>query len=382
MGFDTNGNWTSDFYPETDRDEHIAILASKFQQLIQTDIKSGFDNCLTRDGAGKPSANLNFNGFKITNLANGETANDAVNKGQLDSAVATPASEEEAGTIQIATSAEALAATDDTKAMTPKKVGEVVRTLSTITPFCANSGNLNSGNADLISAFGGTISFKVDDGTSYAPLVCTPANSQNSFTLQSIESYDASALADGTYVLTVDKDGVITPFPYQTGYYTYTRTTAPSTPYLWFDVSKEPYNAYKYEGGAWTQFSGVPLAIIVMDSGVVDSFENLAYNENGFKANIPNVFEALEPDYSAPVSIPAGDFTAPVDGWVLATATGNSDSNKVTIVIDGTQYFSNATTQFNTWPQQTIYLAKGQTANITYGGNGIARFVPLKGAIK
>ena len=82
MGFDSNGNWTSDFYPETDRDEGIKILASKFQKLIQTDIKSGFDNCLTRDGAGKPQANLNFNGHKITNLANGELATDAMTLGQ------------------------------------------------------------------------------------------------------------------------------------------------------------------------------------------------------------------------------------------------------------------------------------------------------------
>ena len=82
MGFDTNGNWTSDFYPITDRDEGIRILASKFQQLIQTDIKSGFDNCLTRDGAGKPEANLNFNGYKITNLANGEITTDAITVGQ------------------------------------------------------------------------------------------------------------------------------------------------------------------------------------------------------------------------------------------------------------------------------------------------------------
>lgn len=82
MGFDSNGNWTSDFYPETDRDEGIKILASKFQKLIQTDIKSGFDNCLTRDGAGKPEANLNFNGHKITNLANGELSSDAMTLGQ------------------------------------------------------------------------------------------------------------------------------------------------------------------------------------------------------------------------------------------------------------------------------------------------------------
>ena len=82
MGFNTNGEWTSEFYPIQDRDDGTPILASKFQQLIQTDIKSGFDNCLTRDGAGKPSANLNFNGYKITNLANAEVANDALTLGQ------------------------------------------------------------------------------------------------------------------------------------------------------------------------------------------------------------------------------------------------------------------------------------------------------------
>lgn len=82
MGFDTNGNWTSDFYPETDRDEGVKILASKFQKLIQTDIKDGFDNCLTRDGAGKPQSNLNFNSHKITNLADGELPQDAVTVSQ------------------------------------------------------------------------------------------------------------------------------------------------------------------------------------------------------------------------------------------------------------------------------------------------------------
>lgn len=82
MGYDTNGNWTSDFYPETDRDEGVKILASKFQKLIQTDIKDGFDNCLTRDGSGKPQSNLNFNGHKITNLADGELAQDAVTVSQ------------------------------------------------------------------------------------------------------------------------------------------------------------------------------------------------------------------------------------------------------------------------------------------------------------
>lgn len=89
MGFDGNGKWTSNFYPISDRDNGVAILASKFQNLIQNDIKSGFDNCILRDGTGRPNANINWNGHKITNLASGTGATDAVNKEQMDSAIST-----------------------------------------------------------------------------------------------------------------------------------------------------------------------------------------------------------------------------------------------------------------------------------------------------
>lgn len=87
MGFDGNGNWTSPFYPIQDRDNGIAILASKFQTLIQTNLKESFENCITRDGAGKPTTNINWNGNKITNLQNGTSSADAVNKSQLDTKV-------------------------------------------------------------------------------------------------------------------------------------------------------------------------------------------------------------------------------------------------------------------------------------------------------
>lgn len=89
MGFDGNGKWTSNFYPISDRDNGVAILASKFQNLIQNDIKSGFDNCILRDGTGRPNANINWNGYKITNLAAGTGDTDAVNKKQMDSAIST-----------------------------------------------------------------------------------------------------------------------------------------------------------------------------------------------------------------------------------------------------------------------------------------------------
>ena len=89
MGFDGNGNWTSPFYPVTDRDNGVAILASKFQTLIQSNLKESFENCILRDGTGKPTTNINWNGQKITNLASGTSSADAVNKYQLDNQIAT-----------------------------------------------------------------------------------------------------------------------------------------------------------------------------------------------------------------------------------------------------------------------------------------------------
>jgi hypothetical protein len=47
------------------------------------DIVSGLNNCLTRDGQGKPSANLNMNGFKMTNMAAATIAGDAVRYEQV-----------------------------------------------------------------------------------------------------------------------------------------------------------------------------------------------------------------------------------------------------------------------------------------------------------
>jgi hypothetical protein len=51
------------------------------------DIVGGLNNCLTRDGQGKPSANLNMNGFKITNMAAATIAGDAVRYEQVSALI-------------------------------------------------------------------------------------------------------------------------------------------------------------------------------------------------------------------------------------------------------------------------------------------------------
>ena len=82
--FDGNGNWTSDFSAQADRDNGIKILASRFDNIFIADIKESFENCLTKDGQIAPIGNFNMGGQKITNLNDGVSVNDAVNMRQLN----------------------------------------------------------------------------------------------------------------------------------------------------------------------------------------------------------------------------------------------------------------------------------------------------------
>lgn len=87
MPFDGNGNWTSTFSAIADRDANIKILASRFDGIFIADLVNAFNNCLTRDGQGKPSTNFNANNYKVVNVADPQNPKDAVNKQTLDTAI-------------------------------------------------------------------------------------------------------------------------------------------------------------------------------------------------------------------------------------------------------------------------------------------------------
>lgn len=87
--FDGNGNWTSDFSAQADRDNGIKILASRFDNIFIADIKESFENCLTKDGQIAPIGAFNMGGQKITNVDTGTNPTDGVNVAQVGQALTT-----------------------------------------------------------------------------------------------------------------------------------------------------------------------------------------------------------------------------------------------------------------------------------------------------
>lgn len=75
MPFDGNGNWTSNYYPQSGE----LIKASDFNNTFIADIANGFGNCVTRDGQGVMQTNTNANNYRVINVADPVNDKDAVN---------------------------------------------------------------------------------------------------------------------------------------------------------------------------------------------------------------------------------------------------------------------------------------------------------------
>lgn len=368
MGFDANGNWSSDFYPVVDRDNSVPILASKFQTLIQSNLKQSFENCILRDGTGKPTNDISFNSHKITNLANGVNSNDAINKSQLDNAVSVPAGEEQQGTIEIATTEEALAGTDDTTAMTPAKVKAVFETLTTSTRFCVNRGPVQGVNTpNAASATGSYITFsRVSEQN---PLVCTKADG-TTFTLFSIPSVEVSGYADGTYNILVSSAGTVSVYP-NTIYRQALQPVSMNTNDIWLNTM-EPFKSYIKTSNALVETDLVPLPqAAVISNGNLTIINTGYYNDNFVNNDISSMFskitQAIAPATGrSSKTISSGvTYTADRPGWLtISYSVSGVPSTSVplpTVKVNGTTvatFYSDGFINF--------FLRKGATYQVNY----------------
>lgn len=82
MPFDGNGIYNPISPPDFPAEPGTLIRASQYNNQI-LDMSSALSNCLTRDGQGKPTADINMNGFKLEGLGVGTDPADAVRFDQV-----------------------------------------------------------------------------------------------------------------------------------------------------------------------------------------------------------------------------------------------------------------------------------------------------------
>lgn len=86
MPYDSQGTFTRVMNWEQDRINDIEIVSDR-HDAEDDNFANGFNLAFCRDGRAVATGNFKMGNFKITGMANGESANDAVNKGQLTTAI-------------------------------------------------------------------------------------------------------------------------------------------------------------------------------------------------------------------------------------------------------------------------------------------------------
>lgn len=145
------------------------------------------------------------------------------------------------------------------------------------TPFCVNSAKSNfivNGTTKL--------TFDVDDGTLYKPLIVTTANGKQ-ITITSINDYDVSGL-NGTYYIFVDEEtngGTV----YLKSCTIFRQTTEPTGQNgdIWLDVSNEPFVCREKVSNNWYSdiYNKVPVGKVVVSGGTITDLTILPFNVNG-----------------------------------------------------------------------------------------------------
>ena len=91
MPYDGSGNFTIINSFEEDRVNNVSIDSAKMDNNFN-DVANGLSNVMLRTGAAAMSGVLNMASHKIQNVTTGTAASDAVNKGQMDSAISSASS--------------------------------------------------------------------------------------------------------------------------------------------------------------------------------------------------------------------------------------------------------------------------------------------------
>ncbi len=183
-------------------------------------------------------------------------------------------------------------AVEDNQAVTKGQVETYIKNANTFAQsisdsFLIKSGNVDeNGEPDILSYENGVVSFKVDGGSVYAPIVAVPANLQQEFTVTSLNSIDLSAYSDGVYNIFVKSDG--TAYALCNTICTQKNAPAAALNTIFVNISKSPLSVQKYDGEKWIDFNDVYAGNVTLESGVITSVVNCKFNDNGYSVNTLN----------------------------------------------------------------------------------------------
>lgn len=178
------------------------------------------------------------------------------------------------------------------------------------------SGAVNSsGNPDILSYSGNTVSFNV---SSTYPLKLTTYEGE-SLEFTSISSLNIlSTPVSSTFNIFIKEDGTAETFN-NTITVTKVLPSSPSTNDVCFLTSVKPLVQYKYNGTSWVEYTGVYCGKAVTNaSGVVSSIAQPEFNQNKFDVNYQTQGYRF-PDISRGVTKANSTVhQAECDGWIKA----------------------------------------------------------------
>ena len=243
--------------------------------------------------------------------------------------------------------------------------------------FCTNSGNVDvSGDADLLSYSGSTLSFKT--GGSYTDTLITYADKTQEV-LTSLASITGMS-TNGVY--TVLKEKGSNPVAVLSTTVTQGKTF-PTSPTNgdYHCLTATGLQTYKRVSGAWVGTQYVPLGTATVAGGVISAVSTNGYNRNGYDTAEVSFQSNKYIDLTLGAS--GATYTAPADGYYILnkSATGSNDNIYMVNNSNGyaRKYFSAAAG--HVWCD--IPVKKGDVINIQYttpGTTNVFRFYYNEGS--
>ncbi len=330
-------------------------------EISCTTINTNFSDI---EDAVNAKADLNGDSSEVFEVANATQSTEAVNKGQLDSAVSAIDSD--------------IADLEDE-----------LSNLTVNTHFCVNSGNTTDGEGDLLDYSSGTLTTK--SGGSYVDIVLTNAQGSE-ITVNTELSLNMSSYDDGDYNIFITSQGTLEAFSNNI----YGQTTEPSSPStndIWFNTSVEPVIAYIHDGSDFsTEYTGVPVGRATLESAAITEVETFDFNQNGFEVNFQTQgyrFPDLITNGINGIS-KANDtiYQAECDGWLKPRISCLGYQSILYYSLNGIDWVCmftvgmNNSTSLHVYGRTLVPISKGVYYKITVGTNAIVelQFYPAKGA--